>query len=70
MNFDRDPRVVAVRADDVVGLGTCTYVDECFTDEELVTYLNRAEIKTPKDAINEMRTFNELKESQERDVQP
>lgn len=35
-----DPRVMAVRADDVVGRGTCSVVDECWTDEELQAELD------------------------------
>lgn len=31
-----DPRVVAIRADNVVGRGSCSHWDECYSDDELV----------------------------------
>jgi len=40
MNATRHPRhdeiVAAIRANSLVGRGTCSPVDECFTDDELV----------------------------------
>ncbi len=55
-----DPRVVAVRADELVGLGTCTSVDEAFEDPELVAHLDGMDVKTPQGAVKEMRDMEEL----------
>jgi hypothetical protein len=46
-----DPRVVAVRADRLVGHGTCSSIDECYSDQELLEALDESEVKTPEDAI-------------------
>ena len=55
-----DPRVVAVRADSKVGVGTCTFVSECFTDDELVAFLDDFEATTPAKAVREMRAHESL----------
>jgi len=38
--YARDPRVVAIRADKKIGRGTCSVIDECWTDRELVEHLD------------------------------
>ena len=34
-----DEIIKAVRADEIVGIGTCSPIDETFTDDELLQYL-------------------------------
>lgn len=46
-----DPRVAAIRNDSKVGRGTCSVIDECHSDAELVAELDREGIRTPKQAI-------------------
>jgi hypothetical protein len=46
-----DPRVVAIRADKVVGLGSCSSVDECYSDEEVVETLNEMKVTSVADAV-------------------
>ena len=36
----RDARVAAIRRDDLVGDGSCSPIDECYTDDELVAMLD------------------------------
>lgn len=50
-----DPRVAAVRADDQVGRGSCSSIDECMTDDELVAYLDERGATTPAEAVAEAR---------------
>ena len=44
MNAKQDPRVILIRADIAVGSGSCTNVDECYSDEELVEELDLEKI--------------------------
>lgn len=46
-----DPRVVAVREDKLVGKGTCSAIDECWTDDNLVEQFDEDGIVTPKQAV-------------------
>jgi hypothetical protein len=46
-----DDRVKAIRDDKKVGRGTCTTIDECYSDEELIAELNEEGVKTPADAV-------------------
>ncbi len=55
-----DPRVSAVRADELVGLGSCTSMDEAFTDEELAAHMNYMGVTTTEEAIREARDMEEL----------
>lgn len=55
-----DPRVEAVRADELVGLGSCTSMDEAFTDAELIAHLDGMDVSTPAGAIKEARDMEEL----------
>ena len=55
----------AIRADKIVGLNSCSVVDECFTDSELLNHVcfdwNGTERKrTPKQAVTEMRKLHKL----------
>lgn len=40
-----DPRVKAIRADSMVGRGSCSVIDECWTDEEIQVELDAGGIK-------------------------
>ena len=43
--------VKAVRADERVGVGSCTSIDECYTDEELAQWFAEEGITTPEAAV-------------------
>ena len=62
MSASSDPRVVAVRADAKVGRGTCSTVDECMTDDELVAWLDEFGANTVKRAVREMRGFEAVRQ--------
>jgi hypothetical protein len=49
--FARDPRVVAIRKDPQVGCGSCSVIDECWTDRELVEHLDHEKINGPRSAV-------------------
>lgn len=61
-----DPRVVAIRADSMVGRGSCSVVDECWTDEEIQVELDDDGIKrsfnkaVATKAITRMRAIHRL----------
>ena len=44
-------RVKAIRANDRVGRGSCTIIDECYGDDEIIAMLDDENIATPKDAV-------------------
>lgn len=48
-----DPRVMAIRNNELVGNGTCSVVSECFSDNDLSDELNRSytPIETPEQAV-------------------
>ncbi len=52
-----DLRVDAVRADEQVGRGSCSSVDECMTDAELAEYLDSRGATTPAGAVAEARAL-------------
>lgn len=52
--------IAAVREDKKVGRGTCTRIDECFSDEELFEEILK-DCKTPGEAVKEAREFEGLK---------
>lgn len=54
--------VAAVRADRVVGAGSCSAIDECYTDEELVEALAAAAARTPRAAVRWARSLHRLRE--------
>ena len=43
--------VNAIRTHEKVGRGTCTTIDECYSDEELRTVLEEDEVKSTEDVI-------------------
>lgn len=48
---ETDPRVAAIRNDRRVGTGSCTSIDECYGDEELIETLDLEDITTPEAAL-------------------
>lgn len=50
-----DARVKAVRADEKVGNGSCSWIDECMSDEELIAWLDERGAKTPAAAVKAAR---------------
>tara|TARA_R100001143_G_C3278467_1_gene95552 strand:- start:201 stop:455 length:255 start_codon:yes stop_codon:yes gene_type:complete len=46
-----DPRVRAIREHSRVGTGSCTSIDECYTDSELAADLDEWDITTPEAAV-------------------
>lgn len=63
-----DPRITAIRADDLIGLGSCSYIDECYTDEELLAELDEAGIKSPASAVKFFRKAHEIREDYAADI--
>ena len=55
-----DPRVKAIRTDSKVGAGSCSTIDECWTDEELAAELDADEVTSPTAAIKWARTLEGL----------
>lgn len=60
MTTTSDPRVAAIRADDLIGRGTCSVVDECWTDDEIIAMLDARYVKTPERAVKEMLFTHEV----------
>jgi len=48
----RDERVEAIRKDKLVGEGSCSSIDECMDDSEILEELNGLGIKSPRAAVN------------------
>jgi hypothetical protein len=46
-----DSRINAIRKHPQLGRGSCSSIDECWDDEELVNALNAEGIKSPKQAV-------------------
>ena len=55
-----DPRVIAIRADKLVGAGTCSSIDECMEDSELVEELDRLKIVESRTAVKWARMDHRL----------
>lgn len=55
-----DARVSAIRADRLVGHGSCSMIDECMGDAELIGELNDARIHAPKSAVKWARNAQRL----------
>jgi hypothetical protein len=45
----------AIRNDPKIGRGSCSMVDECMEDEEILEELRRAGATTPEEALREMK---------------
>lgn len=50
-----DPRVIAVRADKLIGSGTCSSIDECMEPHELVERCDYLQISDPIEAAKYFR---------------
>tara|TARA_R110000823_G_C15697833_1_gene476114 strand:- start:264 stop:551 length:288 start_codon:yes stop_codon:yes gene_type:complete len=61
-----DARIKAVRDNKLVGRGTCTYANECFSDEELLAEItcSKGPDFTEKDAIDWCIWLQDLKMDQ------
>ena len=46
-----DARLKAIRKHDKVGRGTCTTIDEAWTDEEIIEELDKRDINDAKGAV-------------------
>lgn len=55
-----DPRVIAIRADQLVGRNSCSPVDECFSDLELIEELERQHCWKPVSALRWARRYHRL----------
>ena len=44
-------RVKAIRRNKKVGLGSCSSIDECLSDQEIIDQLNQEKIYTAKQAV-------------------
>ncbi len=46
-----DPRITAIRNDHRIGRGSCSSIDECYSDRDLVQELDEAGADTPEAAL-------------------
>lgn len=60
--------IAAVRSDVKVGVGSCSVVDECYTDRELAAALDDAGITTVKDAVKWARDTERLFREQVQEI--
>lgn len=61
-------RVKAIRDDEEVGNGTCSYIDECWSDAELITMMDEDNIKTEAEAVDWARDTQSLQMEMERNA--
>lgn len=60
--------IAAVRSDVKVGRGTCSVIDECYSDRELATALAEAKINTVKAAVKWARDVERLFREREQEL--
>jgi hypothetical protein len=60
--------VAAIRADNKVGIGSCSVIDECYTDAELERELNDAGIKGKIESVRWARNVDQLYREREQEV--
>ena len=60
--------IACVRADKSIGRGTCSVIDEAYTDHELLTLLRERNADTPFKALRAARQTQELHDCLEADV--
>ncbi len=60
-----DARIKAIRDDKKVGSGTCSTIDECYTDAELLDSLGRSNVVTPRAAVRWARLTEGLHDEME-----
>ena len=46
-----DERVKAIREHELIGRGSCSTIDECYSDADLVELFDTYNVKTPQEAI-------------------
>jgi hypothetical protein len=68
MAHPKQSLIDAIRKHPKIGLGTCTYVDEAFTDNELVERLDEEGITDSEKAIKYFLDLEGLLEDQEEDI--
>ena len=52
--------ITAIRNDKTVGIGSCSVIDECYTDAELSEALTERGITTTRKALQWAKAFNKL----------
>jgi len=57
-----DSRVQAIRMDPVIGSGTCSVVDECYDDADLIERLDEAGVISDEEAVRYFRFTHEVYE--------
>jgi len=57
-----DSRVQAIRMDPVIGFGTCSVVDECYDDGDLIERLDEAAAVSDEEAVRHFRWIHEIYE--------
>lgn len=67
-NAQVDQRVAVVRADSIVGRGTCSPIDEAFSDAELIELFEEEDAKDPKAALRVARSHHRLWKEQEDEI--
>lgn len=60
--------LAAVRADSKVGRGSCSVIDECYSDRELSAALAEAGIDTVKGAVDWARDVERLFREREQEI--
>lgn len=55
-----DPRVIAIREDNLVGFGSCSSIDECWSNQMLIEALDSGQITDPKKAVQWARKLEGL----------
>lgn len=61
--------IATVRANDTFGRGTCSYIDETFTDDELLQLLRDRSAKDPGGAIRVAKEYEEIRGMATKDVE-
>lgn len=60
--------IATVRADGTFGRGTCSHIDEAFTDDELLELLRDRSAKDPVGAIRVAKEYEEIRRIAAEDV--
>ena len=63
-----DPRVQAIRRDPVIGFGTCSVVDECYDDADLIERLDEAGAISNEEAVRYFRFTHDVYEDVANDI--
>lgn len=64
-----DPRVIAIRADKIVGRGMCSSINEAFSEKELIELLDRENAKTVKQAVACARRFHRMRNAHQEEIE-